>query len=75
MKPVFYKNIRSTIISQKEKYQEMGLEKQFNVMIKPTPKSNYKNTVDLLDEMIINDVKKYSLEDLDIIESKLIANK
>ena len=72
IKPILYKDIRKTLVAEKEKFQQQGLEKEFNVMIKPTSKANYKNTVDLLDEMLINGVSKYSLEDIDPVESALI---
>ncbi len=75
IKPVLYKDMRKTIIAEKKKYNEFGLGKQFNIMIKPTSKADYKHTVDMLDEMIINEVKKYSLDDVDSVESALIANK
>jgi biopolymer transport protein ExbD len=75
IKPVLYKDVRKTIIEQKEKYEAKGLGTQFNVMIKPTAKSNYKNTVDLMDEMVINGVKKYSLEEVDAAETALLAKK
>lgn len=34
------------------------------VMIKPTPESNYQNVVNVLDEMLINDVKHYAVLDI-----------
>ncbi|MFA9289907.1 MAG: ExbD/TolR family protein [Solirubrobacteraceae bacterium] len=75
IKPYPYKDIRKTINSFKDKFVDNGLGKDFNVIIKPNAKANYKQTVDMLDEMIINGVKKYSLEDLDEAESILISNK
>ena len=36
----------------------------FTVIIKPTDKSNYKNTVDILDEMEITKNKHYAIVDL-----------
>lgn len=55
-----FKEIRSIIINKKRSTDP----KDFVVVIKPSAESTYKNTVDLLDEMTINDVKRYALVDI-----------
>jgi biopolymer transport protein ExbD len=45
------------------------------LLIKPTSKSNYKNVIDALDEVVINDVRKYAIveppnEEISYIRSK-----
>ena len=47
--------------------------KEFVVVIKPNKESTYKNTVDALDEMTINDVKRYALVDISEVENQLIT--
>jgi len=46
--------------------------KDFVVVIKPGAECNYKNLIDILDEMAINVVKKYALVDISDGESQLV---
>ena len=63
-----FKEIRDIIINKKR-----GTDpKDFMVVIKPGPESTYKNTVDILDEMTINDVKRYAMVDIFDVELNLI---
>jgi biopolymer transport protein ExbD len=55
-----FKDIRKVIIDKKKSTNP----EDFVVVIKPGPESTYKNTVDMLDEMTINDVKRYALVDI-----------
>jgi biopolymer transport protein ExbD len=41
-----------------------GGRKEMMLLIKPSPESNYQNVVSLLDEALINDIKRYALVDL-----------
>lgn len=43
------------------------------IVIKPGKEATYKNTVDILDEMTINEVKRFALVDITDVEEQLIA--
>ena len=47
-------------------------EKEFTVMIKVSTEATYKNTVDILDQMTINDVKRYEVVDISPVEMEII---
>jgi hypothetical protein len=42
-------------------WEKACLDRDFVVIIKPTQDATYKNTVDILDEMTINQVKTYAM--------------
>ncbi|QQS37795.1 MAG: biopolymer transporter ExbD [Ignavibacteriales bacterium] len=54
--------------------QENSLIKDMVVLIKPTDDANYKNVVDILDEMNISDIKRYALVDITPEDLELIKN-
>src|SRR6478752_4365235 len=63
-----FKEIRDIILSKKKSTNP----EDFVVVIKPNKESTYKNTVDILDEMTINGVKRYALVDISPVEDQLI---
>lgn len=80
-KSTTYKDIRDEIINKKKAVIEMGraqgypkdtLDKDLVVVIKPNKEATYKNTVDILDEMTINQVHRFALVDITEDENKLI---
>ncbi len=64
-----FKEIRDIIINKKRSTSE----KDFMVVIKPNKESTYKNVVDMLDEMSINEVKRYALVDISPVEDQMIG--
>lgn len=49
------------------------LDRDLVVVIKPTEEATYKNTVDMLDEMTINVVKRFAIVDVLDVEKELVA--
>lgn len=54
--------------------RENAMIENMVVLIKPTDESNYKNVVDILDEMNISDIKRYALVDITPDDLELIKN-
>lgn len=67
-KTVKFDDVRDVILKKKRSTNPAD----FVVVIKPNDESTYKNTVDALDEMTINDVKRYALVDISPVENELI---
>ena len=67
-KSTTFKDVRTVIIDKKKSTDP----KDFVVVIKPDKDATYKNTVDMLDEMLINDIKRYALVDIADVEMQLI---
>jgi biopolymer transport protein ExbD len=63
------KQVRDVIIKKKRSVAD---EKDFVVVLKPNEDATYKDLIDILDEMLINDVKRYALVDISDVENQLI---
>lgn len=63
-----FKDIREIVLNKKKSTDP----KDFVVVIKPDNESTYKNSVDALDEMAINDVKRYAMVEISDVEIGLI---
>jgi biopolymer transport protein ExbD len=68
LKTATFKTIRDEIIRKKQSTNPEDLV----MIIKPTPDATYKNTVDILDEMTINEIKRYAMVDISPQEYQLI---
>jgi biopolymer transport protein ExbD len=53
-------------------WETADLDRDFVVVIKPTEDATYKNTVDILDEMTINDVKRFAMVKISDSEKQAI---
>ena len=66
--------IRKIILNKKQSVaQQYGNAQELVVLIKPSDNATYQNVVDILDEMLISDVLRYMLLELDDKEKKFIA--
>lgn len=63
-----FKTIRDEIIRKRQSTNPEDLV----MIIKPTVDATYKNTVDMLDEMTINEIKRYAMVDISDVEYQLI---
>jgi biopolymer transport protein ExbD len=63
-----FKEIREVIINKKKNTSANDLV----MVLKPNADCNYKNVVDILDEMSINVIKRYAVVKISDVESKLI---
>jgi biopolymer transport protein ExbD len=63
-----FKEVRDVIINKKKSTNP----EDFVVVIKPGIDATYKNTVDILDEMTINEIKRYAMVDQFTVEQQLI---
>ncbi len=64
-----YKDIREVIINKKKSTKP----EDFVVVIKPNDEASYQNVVAILDEMAINEVKKYALVSISPVENELLV--
>lgn len=62
------KKVRDEIIKKKRSTPAEDLM----IVIKPTDESTYKDVIDALDEMTINDIKRYALVDISEVETQLV---
>jgi biopolymer transport protein ExbD len=59
-----HQGIRDVIIRKKAAVAAFYHKNELMVLIKADKKSNYKNVVDIMDELLINDVKRYAVVDI-----------
>jgi biopolymer transport protein ExbD len=69
LQPSNFKSIRDEILDKKRRTDP----KDFVVVLKPTQDASYKNTVDILDEMKIDDVRRFAMVDITPEEYKLVV--
>ena len=66
--------LRNVIINKKKEVaRNFGDSQQTVILIKPTDASTYQNLIDVMDEMLINNVTRYMLLNVDDAEKKLAS--
>ncbi len=75
MQAISYNNIRKIIIEKKKKAEQNKIANEFIILIKPTQEANYKQVVNVLDEMAINEVQRYALIDSNPKENQQLTHK
>ncbi len=68
LKATDFKKVRDIIIDKKRRTDP----KDFVVVLKPSVDATYKNTVNILDEMTIDGVKRYAMVDISPVEYNFI---
>jgi len=68
LKPSNFKGIRDVILDKKRRTDP----KDFVVVLKPTADATYKNTVNILDEMTIDEIKRFALVDISAPELQVV---
>lgn len=68
LKATDFKNVRDIVVDKKRRTDA----KDFVVIIKPTSDATYKNTINILDEMTIDGVKRYAMVDISPVEYNYI---
>ncbi len=68
LKATDFKNVRDIVVDKKRRTDP----KDFVVIIKPTVDATYKNTINILDEMTIDGVKRYAMVDISPVEYNYI---
>ena len=71
MKVTDFKSIRDIILDKKRRTDPTW----FEVILKPSKDATYKNTVDIINEMTIDDVHHYALVEITSDEYKIIVTK
>ena len=55
-------SLRDQLINKRKRIiEQLGSDSNYTVLIQPSKFTNYKELIDVLDEMTINDIKKYVL--------------